>query len=221
MARQLGPLERQSETARVYLKKKEALKHLDIQMFLVEMGRIRSQMQQVDEKYSIAQGDLEETCKNFETTKAEYDRLETQLAQLEEEIQTARDEATKKALQQQNLENQIHILEEQIHSARQNDAQYQERSLTLGEDIEKRILEAEDCQKEKMNFPKSCRSFRKTREKSRKPFRMRLWRYTVWRRRWRMERMRLLRFSISGLPPKESCSAMTPCWNRFPSGKWN
>lgn len=170
LARQLGPLERQSETARVYLKKKEELKHLDIQMFLVEMGRIRSQMQQVDEKYSIAQGDLEETCKNFETTKAEYDRLETQLAQLEEEIQTARDEATKKALQQQNLENQIHILEEQIHSARQNDAQYQERSLTLGEDIEKRILEAEDCQKEKDELSQKLQELQENQRKIQKAF---------------------------------------------------
>ena len=34
LTRQLTPLERQAETAKVYLKKKEALKHLDIQMFL-------------------------------------------------------------------------------------------------------------------------------------------------------------------------------------------
>lgn len=41
LTRQLGPLERQSETARVYLKKKEELKLLDVNMFLMELERIR------------------------------------------------------------------------------------------------------------------------------------------------------------------------------------
>ena len=36
LTRQLGPLERQSETARVYLKKKEELKILDVNMYLAE-----------------------------------------------------------------------------------------------------------------------------------------------------------------------------------------
>ena len=41
LERQVGPLERQSETARIYLKKKEELKTLDVNMFLLEMERIR------------------------------------------------------------------------------------------------------------------------------------------------------------------------------------
>ena len=49
LTRQLGPLERQSETARIYLKKKEELKNLDVNMFLLETGHIREQMGQVDE----------------------------------------------------------------------------------------------------------------------------------------------------------------------------
>ena len=65
LTRQLAPLEKQAETAKVYLKKKEALKQLDIQMFLVEMARIREQLKAVEEKYEIAQSDLEETCKSF------------------------------------------------------------------------------------------------------------------------------------------------------------
>ncbi len=43
LTKQLGPLERQAETARVYLKKKEELKTCDVNMFLMEMERIKSQ----------------------------------------------------------------------------------------------------------------------------------------------------------------------------------
>ena len=39
LEKQLGPLERQSETAKVYLKKKETLKIYDVNMFLLETAR--------------------------------------------------------------------------------------------------------------------------------------------------------------------------------------
>ena len=138
LSRQLAPLEKQSETARVYLKKKETLKQLDIQMFLTEMERIRSQMKENEEKCRIVQSDLETTAADFEKTKTEYDRLEKELEKLEEEIQKAREETTEKTLKKQQLENQIHILQEQINSARQNDIHYQERKKKPGRRTEKK-----------------------------------------------------------------------------------
>ena len=45
LEKQLGPLERQSETAREYLKKKEELKTYDINMFLLEEERLRERYQ--------------------------------------------------------------------------------------------------------------------------------------------------------------------------------
>lgn len=44
LEKQVGPLERQSEKAREYLKRKEELKTYDINMFLLEMERIRDQI---------------------------------------------------------------------------------------------------------------------------------------------------------------------------------
>ena len=40
LEKQFGPLQKQSETAKEYLKKREELKHYDINMFLVEMKRL-------------------------------------------------------------------------------------------------------------------------------------------------------------------------------------
>ena len=164
LSRQLAPLEKQSETARIYLKKKEELKHLDIRMFLTEMERIRRQMKEADGKYQIVQEDLEETGKEFEATKTEYDRLEKELEKLEEEIQEAREEATEKTLKKQQLENQIHILEEQIHSARQSDIQYQERQKNLEDELVKRKEEAENCQLEKADLEEKIKAFQRSLE---------------------------------------------------------
>ena len=122
LTRQLAPLEKQSETAKIYLKKKEDLKELDIRMFLTEMERIKAQLKEIEEKNQIAQQQLEETGKNFETTKAEYEALEEQLEQLDARIESFRQESTRKALLKQQLEGQINVMREQIHAARQSDA---------------------------------------------------------------------------------------------------
>ena len=170
LSRQLAPLEKQSETARIYLKKKEELKQLDIQMFLTEMDRIRKQMKETEGKYQIVQSDLEETAKDFETTKTEYDRLEKELEKLEEEIQAAREESTEKALKKQQLENQIHILKEQINSARQSDVQYQERQENLEGELEKRREEARGCQKEKAELEEKIKNFQNSLEETQGAF---------------------------------------------------
>lgn len=170
LSRQLAPLEKQSEMARIYLKKKETLKQLDIQMFLTEMERIRSQMKETEGKYQIVQSDLEETAKDFETTRTEYDRLEKELEKLEEEIQAAREESTEKTLKKQQLENQIHILQEQINSGRQRDIQYEDRMKNLEEDLEKRREEAEKCQAEKAELEEKIKAFQRSLEETQGTF---------------------------------------------------
>ena len=170
LTRQLAPLEKQAETAKVYLKKKEALKQLDIQMFLVEMARIREQLKAVEEKYEIAQSDLEETCKSFDVTKTEYENLEKELETLEEEIQKSREQSTQKTLEKQNLENQIHLLQEQIHSAKQNETQYQERALALEGDIDKRKKEEQGYLEEKSQLEEKAAEFSKVQSQAQEAF---------------------------------------------------
>lgn len=170
LTRQLSPLEKQAETAKVYLKHKEALKKLDVQMFLVEMNRLRGQLKEVEEKYRIAQSDLEETCKSFDITKTEYEALEKELEVLEQEIQRAREETTQKTLQKQNLENQVHLLQEQIHSAKQNQAQYQERTAALQADMQKKEEERQGYEEEKTRLQEQLTGFRKVQEEAQARF---------------------------------------------------
>ena len=49
LEKQIGPLERQSETARIYLKMKEELKTYDINMFLLEEERLQERIREVGE----------------------------------------------------------------------------------------------------------------------------------------------------------------------------
>ena len=170
LTRQLAPLEKQAETAKVYLKNKEALKQLDIQMFLVEMARIREQLKAVEEKYEIAQSDLEETCKSFDVTKTEYENLEKELEILETEIQKSREQSTQKTLEKQNLENQIDLLQEQIHSAKQNETQYQERAVALDADIDKRKKEEQGYLEEQSQLEEKVAEFSRVQSQAQEAF---------------------------------------------------
>ena len=138
LSRQLGPLERQSETAKIYLKKKDELKQLDINMFLLEMEHSKSQLQEIEQKYRIARDDLSETQEAFAITKTEYEKAEAELEQLDLRIEKAREEAGQKALMKQQLEGEINVLREQINTARMNDEHFQNRALEIKSEIEKK-----------------------------------------------------------------------------------
>lgn len=97
LTRQLEPLERQSETAKIYLKKKEELKILDINMFLLEMERIRNDLAKVEDRYRIAEEQLKSTKEAFEHTKQEYEKLEQEQEKLDQTILSARDQAGENA----------------------------------------------------------------------------------------------------------------------------
>ena len=58
LERQVGPLQRQSEKAHTYLKKREELKNYDVNMFLLESARIETELKSADEKYAIADDEL-------------------------------------------------------------------------------------------------------------------------------------------------------------------
>ena len=103
LTRQLEPLERQSETAKIYLKKKEELKLLDINMFLLEMERIRNDLAKVEDRYRITEEQLKSTKEAFEHTKQEYEKLEQEQEKLDQTILSARDQAGENALKRQQL----------------------------------------------------------------------------------------------------------------------
>lgn len=50
LTRQLGPMERQAEKAKVYLKKKEELKIYDVNMFLSDLARLKEELERPRKK---------------------------------------------------------------------------------------------------------------------------------------------------------------------------
>ena len=149
LTRQLEPLERQSETAKIYLKKKEELKILDINMFLLEMERIRNDLAKVEDRYRITEEQLKSTKEAFEHTKQEYEKLEQEQEKLDQTILSARDQAGENALKRQQLENQIEVLNEQIHASERNSDTLRERLEAIRAESRTKTAEKNTYQAEK------------------------------------------------------------------------
>ena len=149
LEKQLGPLERQSETARQYLRKREELKRFDVNVFLLENARLREQLGDVEEKRSLAAKDLAETSQAYDGIREEYERIAEVLEKLEQSIEEARSTVTDAGLTRGKLEGEMNVLKEQINSARGSEAHLNNRRNALEEDIAARVQDREALLSEK------------------------------------------------------------------------
>ena len=138
LERQVGPLERQSEQARTYLRKKEELKSYDVNLFLSEMERIQRESAEVQEKQEIASGQQQETADAYGQTKEKYDSLEVQIAENEERLRQLQSQISEADVEKEKAEGQINVLREQIHTIEQGEAHVKDRLGELEEEISRR-----------------------------------------------------------------------------------
>ena len=144
LEKQVKPLEKQSETAKIYLKKKEELKILDANMFLLDSVRVRQQLTDVQEKYDIASRNLSDTTEKYEGIKAEYEAVESRIETIEEEIEELRSSLTDTSVLRGKLEGEINVLKEQIHSANDNAEHLLSRKETVSREIAEKDADKED-----------------------------------------------------------------------------
>ena len=134
--KQIGPLEKQSIVAREYLKRKEELKKFEVNQFLIEYDKNNKVKQEIDHKFEIVAGDLEQTKQEYDNTKNRYEKLESELEELNTVLEEVRTKKNELGLSIEKTEGEIKVLEEQIASIIQNDKQFQSRIASLQKDIE-------------------------------------------------------------------------------------
>ena len=149
LEKQIGPLEKQSEVAKTYLRKKEELKTYDINMFLLETARLKAELAAVEEKIKIAQDELDEVTAQYENTKTEYEAIEVQTDEIDNSLERAKRQLNETKLLKQQLEGQIEVLKEQINTARMNDEHLEQRSKAIYAELAEREKSMSDLTKEK------------------------------------------------------------------------
>ena len=149
LEKQVGPLEKQSEKARQYLKLKEELKILDVNGFLLETDKLKADLKGLEDKLAIADSDLAQAKESYEATKAEYEKAEEELNRINEQIETHNTQLSEKELTRQRLTGEIQVFEEQIKTIQVNAAHYQQRMTAIENETAHKNTEIDGLNKQK------------------------------------------------------------------------
>ncbi len=155
LERQLKPLERQSETARKYLKLKEELKTYDINMFLLEITQIRSALAEIEQKCTIATNEIEEKRQSLDDIKSRYEELDGIIDEMNQKIEDKKNFLNQTNIAIEKFDGDIKVLNEQINSAKINDEHLRNRMDSIKEDIEAHNIEKERLLGEKKEIDAS------------------------------------------------------------------
>ncbi len=123
LERQIGPLNKQAEAAKIYLNKRDVLKNLDVNLFLQEDGRLEAQTEELTEKLTIAENQRDEARREYARIGTEYQKSRDASAQIEADMEQLREQISQMDMDRQKHTGDIQILEEQIRGI-QNDEQH-------------------------------------------------------------------------------------------------
>lgn len=163
LEKQVGPLERQSEKAKVYLKKKEELKTVDVNMFLLENERLSSQLEQTTTNLKIASDDLEQTTAKLDQTKLEYERVQSAIETLDELIEAGRKNLADADLTRGKLEAQIQVLQEKINSTKNNTLHFVSRKDSIQKNMNLKNLDREKIIQDKSVIDEQAKKIEESR----------------------------------------------------------
>ena len=143
LQKQVGPLERQSEKARIYLKTMEELRHLDANIFLLENGKNKELLSEAGRKLQDTSAELSSASSEFEKVKEDYATAQTRLETLEKETEEARNRINDAGMVRSRLEGNIKVYREQISSAEKSSEHFHKRESDVRAQLAQRQKEQE------------------------------------------------------------------------------
>lgn len=141
LEKQVGPLEKQSEAAKQFLKLKEELKNYDVHIYILERETITQILTDLQEKIKIAETEFNEVSSKNETLKAQYVSIETKIEQMELHLEAKKAEFNHTKVQIGDIRGQINVLQEQIDNEKRNRETISERMKAVEAEIQQRELQ--------------------------------------------------------------------------------
>ena len=135
LERQVGPLARQSETAKQYLKLRDELKTYDLNAFLLDHKSMSDQLVKTEDNLNIVNRDIRDREAQEEELKKEYADIEETIARLDERIENVRESAGESGTLKNTLEGRINVVNEQINTENANAEHYENRLREIDAEI--------------------------------------------------------------------------------------
>ena len=148
LEKQVGPLEKQSETARIYLKHRDTLKQYDANMYLLSFYQLKKDSAAIDEKMDIVSTQLKDSQENFEKIKSAYAQMEALMEQYDQKISQDQEVCNQQALEKQRLEGGKNVLVSKTDGISSKEEQFDALILETETGIEEKKKLSEESEKE-------------------------------------------------------------------------
>ncbi|WP_347559644.1 AAA family ATPase [Clostridium sp. AM58-1XD] len=166
LEKQVGPLKKQSEAAREYLRLRDELKKYDANLFLMETEGLRAELHETARKEEIASAELKEAVEKQESLKTEYEALSQVIEALEREIASMQEEHSRANGMNGSLEGQINVLLEQINTEKMNAEHIKARMAAIDEELREKHQKKEEYEKEREGISAEAKEALKRQEEA-------------------------------------------------------
>ena len=138
-----GPLAKQSEKAREYLRLKEELKKYEISLFIQDYDSCQEDLLETKTNISNAEKELEEVKKEQESTKSQFEEVEHQIKEYDELLEQKKEKCNRDRLTLGGIEGEIRIAKEKISSLSHGKEYYADRMNSIQASVEEVTKEKE------------------------------------------------------------------------------
>ena len=116
LSKQVEPLRKQSETAEKYLKLRDEVKALDLNLFLLQSEASRSALKEIEKRAQILSDEVARAVGEEEALKLQYESLDRLLEELDTSLAAKREELEVRRRESGNVSGRIAVLEEQARA---------------------------------------------------------------------------------------------------------
>lgn len=133
--KQIGPLEQQSIKAKEFLRLRDELRILEVNLFLLDNDRIEESKKELEHKYKIAVDSLDNAIVEYENSKKEYESLESEVIECTASLEEYKKFLSECHVRKEKLEGNIKVLQVEIQRIIDETIQYDTRMEILEQEI--------------------------------------------------------------------------------------
>ena len=164
LSRQAGPLKEQSETAKIYLTKRDEMRLVDVNLFLIDNDRYEENLKNAKDRLDTAKGQLESVNEELAGAKTRYEELDGEITRIDSEMFSANETLSAVRLQRQEHAGGIDRAMDRIRTLDASDEELRLRTERLKVEIAQRREQIVSSEKRRDDLGKEADTCARKRE---------------------------------------------------------
>lgn len=164
LTKQVGPLEEESRKAKEYLGLRDTLRKYDVNSFLIQNDQLREDLSENGKLLAQAQSQVADSKKELETTKAEYEQAEQEIAGLERSVQEKEEKRNGFSVDLERLTGSRNLSAQQLDAAEKDLEEAKVKAGAAGKALEKAQEQMAQLESQSSEMAASLSEYRKSQK---------------------------------------------------------